>query len=57
MDTGGDAHEPVGVGDPLDEWLAGQLPKAKTVPFASSGHAPFSEEPDRFNEGLGNFAS
>lgn len=40
---------------PLDEWLMTQLPNAKTVPFQHSGHAPFSEEPERFNEVLGNF--
>lgn len=40
---------------PLDEWLAGQLPDAKVVPFGNSGHVPFSDEPDRFNEVLGEF--
>lgn len=42
---------------PLDEWLASRLPDAKTMRFEQSGHAPFSEEPERFNEVLGNFAS
>ncbi|MEU0503161.1 alpha/beta hydrolase [Nocardia sp. NPDC005998] len=40
---------------PLDEWLAARLPKAEVVPFQHSGHALFSEEPQRFNEVLGNF--
>ncbi|MFQ6331633.1 alpha/beta fold hydrolase [Nocardia sp. CWNU-33] len=40
---------------PLEEWLAGQLPAAKAVRFEHSGHAPFSEEPERFNEVLSDF--
>ncbi|WP_280251161.1 alpha/beta fold hydrolase [Nocardia abscessus] len=40
---------------PLDEWLAAQLPNAKAVRFEHSGHAPFSEEPERFNEALAEF--
>ncbi|MDA3645196.1 alpha/beta hydrolase [Saccharopolyspora indica] len=39
----------------LDDWLAGQLPQAKIARFDGSGHAPFSEEPDSFNEVLGSF--
>ncbi|GAA2355276.1 alpha/beta fold hydrolase [Nonomuraea africana] len=39
----------------LDEWLAGRLPKAQVARFDNSGHAPFSEEPDKFNETLGAF--
>ncbi|MEU0565244.1 alpha/beta hydrolase [Nonomuraea sp. NPDC005983] len=34
----------------LDDWLAEQLPQAQVARFDNSGHAPFSEEPDRFNE-------
>lgn len=34
----------------LDRWMATQLPDAQVVPFEHSGHAPFSEESDRFNE-------
>jgi non-heme chloroperoxidase len=48
------AHSKIFPG-PLDEWLASQLPNAKLVRFENSGHAPFAEEPDRFNEVLGNF--
>jgi pimeloyl-ACP methyl ester carboxylesterase len=39
----------------LDYWLAQRLPQAKVARFDDSGHAPFSEEPDRFNEALGEF--
>ncbi|WP_280421061.1 alpha/beta fold hydrolase [Nocardia carnea] len=40
---------------PLDEWLATRLPTAEVARFEHSGHAPFSEEPDRFNEVLTGF--
>ncbi|WP_406266286.1 alpha/beta hydrolase [Nocardia sp. NBC_00881] len=40
---------------PLAEWLASQLPNAEAVPFEQSGHAPFSEEPERFNKALAAF--
>ncbi|MEU7630031.1 alpha/beta hydrolase [Nocardia sp. NPDC049220] len=40
---------------PLDEWLAAQLPSAKAVRFEHSGHVPFFEEPERFNEVLAEF--
>lgn len=39
----------------LDQWMATQLPDATVVPFEQSGHAPFSEEPERFNEVLLDF--
>lgn len=39
----------------LDQWMATQLPDAHVVPFEQSGHAPFSEEPDAFNEALLGF--
>ncbi|MDF2704781.1 alpha/beta hydrolase [Nonomuraea muscovyensis] len=39
----------------LDDWLAEQLPQAQVARFDNSGHAPFSEEPDRFNEILNVF--
>ncbi|MEU4837512.1 alpha/beta fold hydrolase [Nocardia testacea] len=40
---------------PLDEWIAAQLPDATVTRFADSGHAPFSEEPERFNQVLAEF--
>jgi non-heme chloroperoxidase len=40
---------------PVDEWLASRLPDAKVVRFERSGHVPFFEEPERFNEVLGDF--
>lgn len=39
----------------LDQWLAAQLPDPHVVAFEESGHAPFSEEPERFNEVLLDF--
>lgn len=40
---------------PLDEWIAAQLPDATVARFADSGHAPFSEEPERFGQVLAEF--
>jgi pimeloyl-ACP methyl ester carboxylesterase len=37
--------------------IARALPKARAVPFASSGHAPHLEEPERFNALLHDFAA
>jgi non-heme chloroperoxidase len=42
---------------PVDEWLASRLPDAKAVRFEQSGHAPFFEESERFNQVVGDFAS
>lgn len=39
----------------LDKWLSTRLPDAHLAPFAQSGHAPFSEEPDLFNKTLLDF--
>ena len=39
----------------LAGWLADQLPNAEVARFADSGHAPFAEEPERFNTVLGGF--
>jgi len=36
-------------------WLAGALPNAEIPRFEGSGHAPFAEEPDRFNAVLAGF--
>ena len=33
-----------------EEYVAAQMPDARLVVFAESGHCPFLEEPDRFNE-------
>ena len=37
-------------------WIEENLPNAKRVAFAGSGHAPHLEEPQRFNESLTGFA-
>lgn len=39
----------------LAGWLASELPDATSVPFANSGHAPFAEEPERFNRVVADF--
>ncbi|MFC7173663.1 alpha/beta fold hydrolase [Haloplanus litoreus] len=33
----------------------GEIPDATHVPFEESGHCPFWEEPDRFNEEVAAF--
>lgn len=38
------------------EWVAGNIPQAKRVDFAHSGHAPHLEEPDAFNRQIEKFA-
>ncbi len=38
------------------EWLAAELPNARRVGFADSGHAPHLEEPDLFNQEIEKFA-
>ena len=38
------------------EWVAGQMPNARRVDFANSGHAPHLEEPDLFNHTIEKFA-
>ena len=37
-------------------WVADQMPNARRVAFADSGHAPHIEEPDRFNREIKKFA-
>ena len=37
-------------------WLAAELPNARRVGFADSGHAPHLEEPDFFNREIEKFA-
>ena len=37
---------------PIGQWLAQQLPEAKLVLFEKSSHAPFWEEPEKFNRAL-----
>lgn len=39
----------------LAGWLAGAMPRAEAVRFEDSGHAPFAEEPERFNRVLTDF--
>lgn len=39
----------------LAGWLADAMPDAEPVRMANSGHAPFAEETDRFNEVVGGF--
>ena len=33
-----------------EEWVVEQMPNARLVVFEESGHCPFIEEPDRFNQ-------
>jgi len=37
-------------------WLEDAIPDARHVPFAESGHCPFWEEPEKFNEEVATFA-
>ena len=39
----------------LGAWLASELPEAEHVPFEESGHCPFWEEPEKFNEQIAAF--
>lgn len=36
-------------------WLEGAIPEATHVPFAESGHCPFWEEPEKFNDEIAAF--
>ncbi|WP_348611985.1 alpha/beta fold hydrolase [Halobaculum rarum] len=36
-------------------WLEGEIPDARHVPFEESGHCPFWEEPEKFNEEVASF--
>jgi pimeloyl-ACP methyl ester carboxylesterase len=38
-----------------EEYVAAQMPNARPVVFEDSGHCPFIEEPERFNEVLSEF--
>jgi pimeloyl-ACP methyl ester carboxylesterase len=38
-----------------EEYVAAQMPNARLVVFEDSGHCPFIEEPERFNEVLSEF--
>lgn len=38
------------------EWVAHQMPRARTLVFEHSGHAPHIEETGRFNQALADFA-
>lgn len=40
---------------PVWEYLAEQIPATRTVLFEQSGHSPFWEEPDRFNQAVHDF--
>ncbi len=40
----------------LGEWLHEQIPDSKLVMFEQSGHCPFWEEPEKFNQEVVNFA-
>jgi non-heme chloroperoxidase len=39
----------------LAGWLVAHLPDARAVPFPNSGHVPFAEEPERFNDVVNAF--
>ena len=39
----------------MAEFIAETIPHAHMVIFEKSGHLPFYEEPDRFNEALRGF--
>jgi non-heme chloroperoxidase len=41
----------------VGEWMADHLPNAQWHIFENSGHAPFLEEPDQFNQVLVDFTS
>ncbi len=38
-----------------EEYVAEQMPNARLVVFEESGHCPFIEEPDRFNQVLADW--
>jgi len=40
----------------VGSWLEDAIPDARHVPFAESGHCPFWEEPEIFNEEVATFA-
>lgn len=40
----------------IGTWLEGAIPNATHVPFEESGHCPFWEEPEKFNEEVASFA-
>jgi pimeloyl-[acyl-carrier protein] methyl ester esterase len=37
------------------EWVASQMPRARTVVFSDAGHAPHLEQPEKFNHMLSEF--
>jgi non-heme chloroperoxidase len=39
----------------LGGWLQGQVPDSKLVTFEESGHCPFWEEPEKFNQEVADF--
>lgn len=41
----------------LRHWMAAAIPDSTLVTFEHSGHAPFWEEPDKFNDVVSRFAS
>lgn len=42
--------------DAASKWVVGQMPNAKRIEFAASGHAPHIEEPDLFDREIEKFA-
>lgn len=42
---------------PLGEWMHEQIPDSELVTFAESGHSPFWEEPEKFNEKVTEFVA
>ena len=42
---------------PLGEWMHERIPDSELVVFAESGHSPFWEEPEKFNESLRGFVA
>ena len=43
-------------GKPAADWIVQRMPKARSLVFEASGHAPHLEEPQAFNRALANFA-
>ena len=42
---------------PIGEWMRDQITDATLVKFEDSGHCPFIQEPEKFNQILGEFAA
>lgn len=43
-------------GKPASDWIVRHMPRARSLVFEASGHAPHLEEPEAFNRALADFA-